>query len=147
MPMNPKDRQRLVAGWLTLQTAPEERATRDELEWVVEKVWDLCDDAPNDAFDFVLAVLEQDASPKTMAILSAGPFEALLRKHGPRLIARVERRARRDVKFTRLLDYVWKDAMSSKIWTRVQNVRERQARYAALQSDVAAANASDLEPA
>ena len=66
-----------------------------------------------------------------MAILSAGPLEALLRKHGaahhqPHL----ERRARRDANFTKLLGHVWKDSLSSKIWMRVQYVRERQARYA-----------------
>lgn len=132
MPMNANDRQRLVASWLLLQTTPEQRTAGQDLSWVVEKVWDLCDDAPNDAFDFIVAVLEQDVSPRTMAILSAGPFEALLRKHGPRMIGRVERRARRDLKFTRLLDHVWKGALSSMIWDKLQHVRERQARNAAL---------------
>jgi hypothetical protein len=63
-----------------------------------------------------------------MAILSAGPLEALLRRHGPRIINRVERRARRDANFTRLLGHVWKDTLSSQIWTRVQSVCERQSR-------------------
>jgi hypothetical protein len=130
MPMNSKDRQRLVASWLLLQTTPEIGSVREDLAWVVEKVWDLCDDAPNDAFDFILAVLDKDISSTTMAILSAGPLEALLRKHGPRIIGRIERRARRDANFTKLLGHVWKDTLSSKIWMRVQHVRERQARYA-----------------
>lgn len=130
MPMNSKDRQQLVASWLLLQTTPEIGAVREDLAWVVEKVWDLCDDAPIDAFEFILAVLEKDISSTTMAILSAGPLEALLRKHGPRIISRIERRARRDVNFTKLLGHVWKDTLSSKIWTRVQHVRDRQARYA-----------------
>jgi hypothetical protein len=130
MPMSAKDRQTLVSSWLLLQRSPEIGAVREDLAWVVEKVWDLCDDAPNEAFEFILAVLDQDASGTTMAILCAGPLEALLRKHGPRIISRVERRARRDVNFTKLLGHVWKDTLSSQIWTRVQGVRERQARYA-----------------
>jgi hypothetical protein len=130
MPMNSKDRQRLVASWLLLQTTPEIGSVREDLAWVVEKVWDLCDDAPNDAFEFILAVLEKDISSTTMAILSAGPLEALLRKHGPRIISRIERRAHRDANFTKLLSHVWKDTLSSKIWIRVQQVREKQARYA-----------------
>lgn len=130
MPMSGKDRQRLVSSWLLLQRAPEVGSVREDLSWVVEKVWDLCDDAPNEAFEFILAVLDQDASGTTMAILSAGPLEALLRKHGPRIISRVERRARRDANFAKLLCHVWKDTLSSQIWTRVQGVRERQARYA-----------------
>jgi hypothetical protein len=78
-------------------------------------------------------VLDRDVSGRTLAILCAGPLEALLRKHGPRIIARVERRARRDAKFAALLGHVWKDALSSKIWLRVQQVRERQARYAVVE--------------
>src|SRR6478752_9739213 len=50
MPMTSSDRQRLAASWLVMQKTPELGATREDLAWVVEKVWDLCDDAPNDAF-------------------------------------------------------------------------------------------------
>jgi len=136
MSMNSNDRQRLATSWLMLQKTPEAGATREDLAWVVEKVWDLCDDAPNDAFEFILAVLDRDISSATLAILSAGPLESLLRKHGPRIIGRVERRARRDANFTKLLSHVWKDAMSSKIWARVECVRERQwARHFAKESD------------
>ena len=130
MAMKRQDRQRLVESWLLLQRTPEIGATREDLAWVVEKVWDLCDDAPNDAFDFIVAVLERDVSGQTLAILSAGPLEALLRKHGPRIITRVERRARRDARFIELLGHVWKDTLSSKIWMRVLHVRERQERCA-----------------
>jgi hypothetical protein len=128
MAMNTKERQRLVSSWLLLQRVPEAGAPREDLRWVVEKVWDLCDDAPNEAFEFILAVLDQDSSAPTMAVLSAGPLEALLRRHGPRIINRVERRARRDANFTRLLGHVWKDTLSNQIWMRVQSVRERQER-------------------
>lgn len=125
MPMTARDRQRLAASWLQMQTTPELGATREDLAWVVEKVWDLCDDAPNDAFEFVLAVLDRDASHATLAILCAGPLEALLRRHGPRIIGRVERRARRDPNFARLLGYVWQSALPKTIWARVQHVCER----------------------
>ncbi|HEY4138680.1 MAG TPA: hypothetical protein VGN65_09525 [Casimicrobiaceae bacterium] len=125
MPMTSSDRQRLAASWLMMQTTPELGATREDLAWVVEKVWDLCDDAPNDALEFVLAVLDRDASHATLAILAAGPLEALLRRHGPRMIGRVERCARRDANFARLLAHVWQSALPKTIWTRVEHVRER----------------------
>jgi hypothetical protein len=126
MPMTASDRQRLAASWLLMQTTPELGATRENLAWVVEKVWDLCDDAPNDAFEFILAVIERDASPATLAVLCAGPLEALLRKHGPRIIGRVERRARRDENLAKLLEHVWQSALPKTIWARVQHLRERQ---------------------
>lgn len=126
MSMSVIERKKLVAGWLRLQKSAQHAADREDLSWVVAKVWDLCDDAPNDAFEFILAVLAQDMSPGTLAILSAGPLESLLRKHGPRIIGRVERRARRDANFATLLDHVWRNAMSSKIWARVQFTREQR---------------------
>ncbi|HET7924437.1 MAG TPA: hypothetical protein VFL30_06030 [Rhodanobacteraceae bacterium] len=124
--MTASDRQRLAASWLLMQTTPALGATRENLDWVVEKVWDLCDDAPNDAFEFICAVLDRDASHATLAILCAGPLEALLRKHGPRIIGRVERRARRDENFARLLGLVWQSALPKAIWALVQHVCERQ---------------------
>lgn len=126
MSMSVHDRRALAASWLLLQQAPRADAEREDLCWVVERVWDLCDHAPNDAFEFILAVLDQDMSSATLSILSAGPLESLLRKHGPRIIGRVERRARRDANFTRLLGHVWKNRMSNKIWTRVRSTWERQ---------------------
>jgi len=126
MPMTASDRQRLAASWLLMQKTPELGATREDLAWVVEKVWDLCDDAPNDALEFILAVLDRDASHATLAVLCAGPLEALLRKHGPRIIGRVERRARRDPNFARLLGHVWQSALPKAIWARVLHLRERQ---------------------
>jgi len=124
MAMSPKEKQRLIASWLTLQSTHTASSGRD-LSWVVQKVWDLCDDAPNEAFQFIVGVLEQDGSSRTMAILSAGPFEALLRKHGPRIIDRVERKARHDPQFVRLLEHVWKNSVSDRIWIRVQRARDR----------------------
>lgn len=124
--MNPKDRQDLVAHWLLLQRSREERGEHKDLSWVVQRIWDLCDHAPNDAFEFIVAALEQDSSNSAMAILSAGPLEALLRRHGPKIITRVERRARHDPMFAKLLDHVWRSSMSARIWERIQTLRARQ---------------------
>ena len=146
MSMSVQERKKLAAGWLRLQRGSHQDGECEDLCWVVEKVWDLCDYAPNDAFEFILAVLALDISPGTLAILSAGPLESLLRRHGPRIIARVERRARRDADFTRLLGHVWKNAMSNKIWARVQFALERQtARHAAVTAATRATRASSAQ--
>ena len=135
MPMTASDRQRLAASWLLMQTTPALGAAREDLAWVVEKVWDLCDDAPNDALEFIFAVLDRDASHATLAILCAGPLEALLRKHGPRIIGRVERRARRDPNFARLLGHVWQSALPKAIWARVLHERQRHTARDQVESD------------
>jgi hypothetical protein len=117
------DRKQLAEGWLALQRMPDEGDVREDLEWVLESTWDLCDDAPHEALEFVAAVLDRDDSEHTMALLSAGPLEALLRRHGPKIIGRVEQRARRDATFMRLLGHVWRTSVSPKIWERIEQVR------------------------
>jgi hypothetical protein len=124
MPMSPTQREQLIASWLLLQRAREDGSEREDLSWVVEKIWDLCDDAPVEALHFILGVLEHDMSGPNLALLSAGPLEALLRKHGPRIIGRVERRARQDPRFACLLDHVWQSSLSERIWERVVRARE-----------------------
>lgn len=124
MPMSPRQKEQLIASWLMLQRLQETGSPREDLSWVVEKIWDLCDDAPNEALQFIFGVLEHDVSGTNMTLLSAGPLEALLRKHGPRIIGRVERRARHDARFACLLDYVWQNSVSERIWERVLRARE-----------------------
>jgi hypothetical protein len=117
------DRKQLAEGWLALQRTPDDGDVREDLEWVLESTWDLCDDAPIEALEFVFAVLGRDDSEHTMALLSAGPLEALLRRHGPKIIGRVEQRARRDAAFMRLLGHVWPTSVSPKIWERIEHLR------------------------
>lgn len=122
--MRIKQKRRLVESWLAMQRAPEPGIEREDLSWVVRTVWDICDHAPQIALQFIAGVLEADASATSMAILSAGPLEAVLRQHGPRIIHRIERRARDDPKFAALLGYVWNTAIAESVWSRIQRVRD-----------------------
>jgi len=125
MPMSPRQKEQLIASWLMLQRSQEAGSKPEDLSWVVEKIWDLCDDAPHEALQFIFGALEHDTSGANMTLLSAGPLEALLCKHGPRIIGRVERRARHDPRFACLLDHVWQNSVSARIWERVVRARER----------------------
>ena len=123
--MKPEERQKLAATWLALH---RKRSSEDDLSWVVAKIWDLCDYAPNEALDFIIEVLKLDVSSNAMAVLSAGPLEGLLRKHGARIMERVERRARSDDRLAELLGYVWQQSVSRYVWSRVQSARQRHLR-------------------
>lgn len=133
--MTPDQKRALVANWLLLQRTPEPDIEREDLSWVVVQVWDLCDYAPQHAFEFIVDVLDKDSSEPCMALLCAGPLEALLRKHGPRIIHRVERRARKDAKFADLLGYVWKNSVADSIWARIERARERARALAGVRVD------------
>jgi hypothetical protein len=59
-------------------------------------------------------------------VLSAGPIEYLLAKHGEQFIKRVEKETKADPFFARLLGGVWKNAMTDSVWSRLQAVCDRR---------------------
>ena len=118
--------QQLVSDWLALQRAGKSAPEYKQLFWAHDRAWYLCDESPNEAWDFILAALAQDCSNTTMENLSAGPLEDLLAKHGSLMIERVELQSRQDPQFARLLGGVWRNAMSEDVWRRVQRAQDRR---------------------
>ena len=110
----------LVAGWIALYSSAAGTPEHDEHAWAFGRVWDMCEEDPNAAWRFVLAVLASDRSPKVMKTLAAGPLEELLAQHPHAMIELVEAEARTNPDFARLLGGVWQNAMPDDIWRRVQ---------------------------
>jgi hypothetical protein len=81
---------------------------------------------PDSAWFLILEVLRRDASPQVLEILSAGPLEDLLAKHGPSVIERVESEARANPPLASLLGGVWRNAMTQDVWDRVKAVWDRR---------------------
>ena len=88
--------------------------------------YDLLEDAPEKLWLLMLTVHSKDQSPRLQALLSAGPLEDLLGRHGVHFIDRVEEEARKDPSFAKLLGGVWQSTMSEDIWTRVQAICNRR---------------------
>jgi len=107
-----------IADWVSSKS-PEPGDARD-------RVWELCQDEPDSALQFVLEVLRRDHSDKILEVLSAGPLEDILAKHGERMIEQVETEARSNPLFARLLGSVWQNEMSDPDWRRVQAVWDRR---------------------
>ncbi len=124
--MNRDETLELARAWITYWNAPEESSEREALSWVSEREWDLVRHSPQEAWQLILAVLERDKSIEIQEVLSAGPLEDLLAKHGESMIATVEAEARSNPYFARLLGGVWRNAMSESIWVRVQGVWDRR---------------------
>ena len=107
-----------IALWLS--DAPERVGNASD------RAWDLCMEQPERAFQFVLEVLRRDHSNKILQVLSAGPLEDILAKHGEQMIGRVESEARSNPLFAKLLGGVWQNEMSDPVWRRVQAVWDRR---------------------
>ena len=89
-------------------------------------VFDMILDHPERSWPVILEILARDQGVAIIEVLSAGPLEDLLAKHGPAFIDRVEAEARRNPVFAKLLGGVWKSQMTDEIWARVQAVWDRR---------------------
>lgn len=117
---------RIVTEWIRLQRAPEGSAEFELLFPVYDEVCVLVEEAPEQAWQFILEALRVSDSTAVMETLAAGPLEDLLVHHGARLIDRVEEEARRNPRFAFLLGGVWAGRLSGDLWKRIEAVRDRR---------------------
>lgn len=116
----------LVSAWIAFQYLQEDSPEYEKLQWSFGRVWELCDESPDEALDFTLATINKDFSPTIQATLSAGPLEDLLVKHGDQMITKIESLAGSNAKFATLLGGVWKNNMTDAIWQRVNAIADRR---------------------
>jgi hypothetical protein len=118
--------QTLLREWIALQYTDPKSSEYEQRFAAFEPVWDMTHKQPQEAWYFILAVMETDGSDRIMQSLSAGPLEDLLVYHGPALIDQVEATAKTSPKFASLLGGVWQNAMRQDIWDRVCAIRDRR---------------------
>jgi uncharacterized protein DUF6869 len=116
------EKQRLVASWIALHHAGEDSAARDANFWAYENLENLRRGSPDECWELIHAIRQADASDKILANLAAGPMEDLFVDHGHRYIDDVERLARTDAQFRKMLGAVLKNGIADDVWLRIQRV-------------------------
>jgi len=116
---------RLADNWIRYRYSAKGSSEREVTAWATD-LYDLEYDDPETLWLLILAIHAKDQSWRIRKVLSAGPVEDLLAKHGERFIDRVEAEARKDPKFAKLLGGVWKKGMTEGIWDRVRAVWDRR---------------------
>ncbi|HEY0505043.1 MAG TPA: hypothetical protein VGD42_16290 [Lysobacter sp.] len=97
---------------------------QDPLWWAVERsMFVIRQDAADEMWQFILAVLARRPSERVLRMLAAGPLEDLLAYAGKFYIDRVELEARRNPAFRHLLGGVWQNRTPDELWRRVEAVR------------------------
>ena len=112
----------LAEAWIRLHHLPKESSEYETLFWAWEQLTDLCDSAPESAWNVVQEIIVRDSSDQILANVGAGPFEDLLANHGAQFIDRVELCARRHPPFRRMLGIVWKNKIPDDVWNRVKAI-------------------------
>lgn len=116
----------LAEGWISYWLAPEDSALRESFSWAVDREYELVREEPEIAWFLILEVLRRNSSTQILEVLSAGPLEDLLAKHGERIIASVEREAKSNPSLASLLGGIWRNDISEHVWSRVQAVWNRK---------------------
>jgi hypothetical protein len=116
----------LARGWIAYQHDRKNEDTWEAWNRSSHYMDEAVESRPLEAWKMILAIHALDQSLPTQQVLSAGPIEDLLVKHGDVIIPLVEAQAGRDAIFAKLLGGVWKNRMADEIWARVQAVWDRR---------------------
>jgi hypothetical protein len=115
------ERNKLARAWIALQTTPQYAPEYNSLFWSFEQTYDLVREEPMEAWKLILTIWSLDQSLPTRQSL-AGLIEELLCFHGESIIPHIERQAKADPSFARLLGGVGQNTMPDNIWNRLQDV-------------------------
>lgn len=83
-------------------------------------LWNLCRHDPEQAWEIIQAVYEEQPGARVLHRLAAGPLEDLLTEHGSKFIERVINLAAHDQGFRGVLRMVRNRGMPEETWEKIQ---------------------------
>ena len=89
-----------------------------------QTVMGLCEQSASHGLTAILAILKADAQWRILSLLSAGPLQVLLQKHGDEAIGPLETSARNDPEVARLMGGLASDGITPAVWERVTAVMD-----------------------
>jgi hypothetical protein len=114
--------QQIAQTWIEMHRLPEESQEREAKFWAFERLSDLVQEDPEEAWRVIEAMRRLDGTDSILANVAAGPLEDLLVYHGDKFIDRFEILAQSDQQFRKLLGAVWQNDMSDALWIRVKAI-------------------------
>lgn len=112
--------QAWIERYLIVERDGDESEAAKSLFWSFEQLDRLVRHDADNAWQVILAILNDTDNDFVLSNLAAGPLEDLLAKHGYDVIARVEEEANVNSRFRELLTGVWKNQISDEVWEKVQ---------------------------
>ena len=112
----------LVKAWIALQYAEPKSQAYEEHFWAFTTLSEWRETSPDRCWDALQEIRKMDGSDKILASIAAGPLEDLLVEHGHRFIDAVEKLARDDEQFRKLLGAVWQNDIAEDVWARIKHV-------------------------
>lgn len=96
-----------------------------EITWVWDLMFHLCQDAPSIALECVVCAARQPLSQFQASCIAAGSLEDIIADHGPAVIERIEELAGESARFRYLLSGVWPRGQDTErdVWQRILRAR------------------------
>ena len=120
--MDTTELMQISQAWIEYHHAGDQADEHHRDFWAYEKLSELTREAPETAWDLMVAILRQDQSDTIVANLAAGPMEDLLGMHGERFIQRIESMAKVDHLFYKLVTAIWQNEIPDGIWLRLKSI-------------------------
>lgn len=120
--MDTARRNDFVKSWMAMQDALAGTEAYERNFWAHEALADLCADAPQDAWEVIVALVGAAKSEPLLEAIGAGPLQDLMALHGEAYIARVEREAARNASFRRAMAGAWLDKDDTPVWARFYEI-------------------------
>lgn len=118
--MNKKEE--LVSSWINYCHSKEE-----EHAWATEDLIDLANESPEEAWKYILDIMDQDSSDTILSNLAQGPLEDLIAEHGKLLFAEFEKTAQENSIFAKVITQVWLDGMSNDVQSSIGDLQKQYA--------------------
>jgi hypothetical protein len=120
--MDAQRKEEITEAWIAMSLAPQGSEAYESNFWAFNAIWDLCKEAPLDAWEVILCLTEKATSQKLLAAIGSGPLEDLMCDHGEKLIPLVEQEAVRNKKFLGVMGSVWLDANDTPVWRKFYEI-------------------------
>ncbi len=120
--MQNTDKQKLINAWISLHHAEEKTSAYNNNFWAFETLSDICEEEPDLCWELIEDIRKTDGSDIILANLASGPMEDLLVEYGEKFIDLLEKQAKNDEQFKKLLGAVWQNDIADDIWERIKCV-------------------------
>jgi len=120
--MNKADFEKWVAAYIDVYENDNDPDENHPSYWAIEQFADMEADFPEECWAAILSIVAKRPTPRILAHLASGPMEELLELHGNEFIERIEKEAKTNSDFRKLLHSVW-EITNKAIWQRLLKAR------------------------
>lgn len=111
---------KLVASWIEYH---RQENGKPDLYWAWEELDNMVQTRPEQAWQYILEIVNGCSNERVLSNLAAGPLENLLVFHGADFIDQLEITARKKPRFVPIVKGVWQNSMPPSIWEAVHRIQ------------------------